>query len=150
MSAVGRSETIGVPTGTSATRLKRSASLRRSATTDGRSETIASINSRRLRWHCLVSSGAASTPDTTRPRIRAAIGAAFTLGTCPTPIRYSRDSDNIEREIETIERELSGCRGRDDEFTNVIVYSSSAEWRCFENADCCSDVPRRLRRASAR
>jgi hypothetical protein len=68
----------------------------------GRSETIASINSRRLRWHCLFSSGTASTPDITRTRIRAAIGAAFTLGTCPTPIPYSRDSDNIEREIESM------------------------------------------------
>jgi len=35
-------------------------------------------------------------PDITRPRIRAAIGAAFTLGTCPTPIPYSRDSDNVQ------------------------------------------------------
>ena len=70
--------------------------------------------------------------------------------TSPALTTYSRDSDNIEREIETIERELSGCRRRDDEFTNVIVYSSSVERLCFENADCASDVPRRLRRASAR
>ncbi len=77
-------------------------SLRRSATTDGRSKTNASINSRRLRWRCLFSSGAASAPDITRPRIRAAIGAAFTLGICPTPIPHSRDSDHVEREIESM------------------------------------------------
>jgi hypothetical protein len=44
----------------------------------------------------------ASTPDITRPRIRAAIGAAFALDTAPTPIPYSRDSDNGEREIESM------------------------------------------------
>src|SRR6202165_53420 len=41
--------------------------------------------------------------------------------TSPALIPYSQDSDSIEREIETIERELSGCRRRDDEFTSVIV-----------------------------
>ena len=51
--------------------------------------------------------------------------------TWPALIPYSQDSDNIE-------------------FTNLIVYSSSAERLCFENADCASDVPRPLRRALAR
>ncbi len=50
--------------------------------------------------------------------------------TWPALIPYSQDSDNIE-------------------FT-LIVYSSSAERLCFENTDCASDVPRPLRRASAR
>jgi hypothetical protein len=31
--------------------------------------------------------------------------------TCPALIPYSQDSDNVEREIETIEREISGCPG---------------------------------------
>ena len=48
----------------------------------------------------------------------------------------------------TTERELSGCRRRDDEFPDVIVYSSSDEWPRFENADGASDVLMRVRRAS--
>jgi hypothetical protein len=43
--------------------------------------------------------------------------------TWPALIPYSQDSDNIE-------------------FTNLTVYSSSAERLCFDNADCASDVPR--------
>jgi hypothetical protein len=69
--------------------------------------------------------------------------------TWPALIPYAQDSSNIEREIETIERELSGCRPRDDEFTNVIVYSSSAERLCSKMLICASDIPRRVRRASA-
>jgi hypothetical protein len=39
---------------------------------------------------------------------------------------------------------------RYDEFPSVIVYSSCDEWLCFENAKGASDVPKRVRRASAR
>ena len=52
----------------------------------------------------------------------------------------SQDSDDVERGIETIEGEISGCSLRDDEFANVIVYSPSDERMCFENADCASDA----------
>ena len=90
----------------------------RSFTTD-----IASINSRRLRWHCLFSSGAASTPDITRPRIRAAIGAAFTLCTCQTPIPYFS---------------LPLARWRVRKFERLLW---CVEWLCFDNDDCGSDVP---------
>jgi len=41
--------------------------------------------------------------------------------TSPALIRYSKDSDDIEREIASIERERPGCLRRDDEFTNVSV-----------------------------
>src|SRR5467141_868757 len=41
--------------------------------------------------------------------------------TWPALIPYSQDSHNIE-------------------FTNLIVYSSSAERLCFENANCASNV----------
>jgi len=56
--------------------------------------------------------------------------------TCPALIPHSHDPDNVEREIEATEGEISGCRPRDDELANVIVYSSSAEQPWFENADC--------------
>jgi hypothetical protein len=68
---------------------------------------------------------AASTPDITRPRIRAAIGAAFTLGTCPTPIPYSRDSNNVERDRIDV-GEISRCHSQDDEFANLNVYSGAS------------------------
>src|SRR5438093_4513802 len=70
--------------------------------------------------------------------IRAATGAAITLGTCLTLIPYSQDPDNVKREIETITGEISGYRPRNDELANVIVYSASAERLRFENADCAS------------
>jgi len=70
------------------------------------------------------------------------------LVTCPTLIAYWRDSDNVEREIEMIAAK-SGCHPGHDEFQNGIVHSSD-EWLRFENADGSSDVPMRVRRASAR
>jgi len=36
-------------------------------------------------------------------------------------IPCSQDWNNVEREIETIEGEISGCRPRDDELANVIA-----------------------------
>src|SRR5260221_11715352 len=50
----------------------------------------------------------------------------FRLLSVPRPalIPYSQDSDNIE-------------------FTNLVVYSSSADQPCFENVDCASYVPSR-------
>lgn len=45
--------------------------------------------------------------------------------------------------------EISGCHPGYDEFANVIDHSSSAEWLCFENADCASDVPKRAPRFSS-
>jgi len=71
-----------------------------------RSQPIASIKSKWFggtgRASSLQQSYAASTTDDAHP-IRAAIGAAITLWACPTLIPYSHDSDNVEREIETIE-----------------------------------------------
>ena len=60
--------------------------------------------------------------------------------TCPTLIAYSRDSDNVEREIETIAARYPVAHPGHDEFPNVIVYSSSDEWL----ADGASDVPMRV------
>src|SRR5260370_38801018 len=60
---------------------------------------------------------------------------------------YSQDSDNVECGIKTIESEISGCCLRDDECPNRIVYSSSDERMCFENADCASDGIKRPRRS---
>jgi hypothetical protein len=58
----------------------------------------------------LQKSYAASTTTTARPHIRAATNTAITLDTYSTRrIPHSQDSDNVEREIETIEREISGC-----------------------------------------
>jgi len=63
---------------------------------------------------------------------------------------YSQDSADVEHRIETIEGEISGCSLRDDEFANVIVYASSDERVCVENADCASDALKGLRRSLVR
>ena len=63
---------------------------------------------------------------------------------------YSQYSNNVECGIQTIESEISGCPARDDEFANMIVYSSPDERMYFENADCASDAIKRLRRPLGR
>jgi len=123
-------------------RLNRSASPQRSATTDRRSETIASINSRRLRWHCLFSLDAASTADITRPHIRATIGAAFTLGTCPTPMP-TREIKTTSNARSNRWRPISGWRSQDNEFANLIVYSRTSN-------GCASRMPIALLCSEAR
>jgi hypothetical protein len=57
------------------------------------------------------------------PPIRAATRAAITLGNLPSAAPVLTRSDNVEREIETTESDISGCHPRDDKFANVIVYS---------------------------
>jgi hypothetical protein len=54
------------------------------------------------------------------------------LVTCPTLIACSRDSDNVEREIETIAARYPVTIRDHDEFPNLIVYSSSDETLRFE------------------
>src|ERR1700730_11599925 len=70
--------------------------------------------------------------------------------TCLALMSYSQDSDSVECGIETIESQISSCLPRDDEFTNLIIYSSSDVRMCFENADCASDAIKRLRRSLGR
>ena len=56
---------------------------------------------------------------------------------------YPQDANDVERGLETIEGEISGCSPRDDEFANIIVYRSPDKWMCFEDTNCASDVPKR-------
>jgi hypothetical protein len=68
---------------------------------------------------------------------------------CSTLIAYSHFRQPRTRD-RNYRGEISGCHPEYDEFPNVNVYSSCDEWQSFENADVACDVPRRLRRASAR
>ena len=46
--------------------------------------------------------------------------------------------------------EISRCHSQDDEFAILLRLLWCVEWLCFENVDCASDVPKRVRHASAR
>jgi len=59
--------------------------------------------------------------------IRAATGAAITLGICLALIRYSLDSVNVQTRDRNDRGEVSGCLPGYNEFANVIAYSSSAK-----------------------
>ena len=63
---------------------------------------------------------------------------------------YSQDSDDVDRAIETIEREIAGCSLRDDEFANVFAFPSPDQRMRRENADGGSDARERLRRSLGR
>ena len=69
---------------------------------------------------------------------------------CLALMPYAQDSDDVVRRIEKIEGDISGGSARDDEFTNVVVRSSSDERMCFENVDCAADTLQRLRRGFGR
>jgi hypothetical protein len=58
---------------------------------------------------------------------------------CPSLIAYSQISDNLEREIETIEARYPVAI-RDMTSSRMNVYSSCDEWQSFKNADGACDM----------
>ena len=110
---------------TGPTRNTQQSRLRRSATTDGRSETIASINSRRLRWQCLLFRCRVDArhyaPVNPRRNWRR-VQSRYLSNADPLLARFGqrRTRDRIDV------GEISRWHSQDDEFANLNVYSGAS------------------------